>query len=112
MKLKATFATRRDGSYGRVGTLNIEADGTVEVSDADEAQRLIRTGNFEPADKKSTKPADNTGMVITNGDEQIDLAVTSHADLLELAQEIGLEVRGNASAKSLREAIFAAAQPD
>ena len=106
MKLKANFPPRRDGSYGRVGTLNIAKDGTVEVADTEEAHRLIRTGNFESTDKKAVKP-DNTSMVITNGDEQIDLAVTGHAELLEIARDMELDVRGNASAKDLRETILA-----
>ena len=80
-----------------------------EVAEAEKAQRLIKPGNCEPADQKASKPNDDTAMVITNGDEQIDLAVTGHAELLEIARDMGLELRSNVSAKNLREAIFARA---
>lgn len=52
MKLKATFPTRRDGTFGRVGELKIDNDGFVDVADKLEAERLISTGNFVPADGK------------------------------------------------------------
>ena len=115
MKLKVTFPPRRDGSFGRVGTQAIDADGTVEIADEDEAARLIATGNFEPYTFKSVDdslpkpPADApVTMIITNGDETVDLMTLDKERLLWMArEEMELDVSGRNSEATLREAIYA-----
>lgn len=120
MKLKAKFAPRRDGSYGRVGEVVIEADGTVEIADQTEAQRLIKVGTFEAyhfatvvdAIPKEAEP-EPIKMIVSNGDETYDLMAMNKEHLLWLArEEMELDVDGRASEQKLREIIFAHANTD
>lgn len=111
MKLKATFATRRDKTFGHVGKHGIAADGTVEIPDRNEALRLIGTGNFAQADKDSNADKEDTpkdAMFITNGDQTIDLSLLNKSELLALARnDLEIEVDGRNGDRALRDAIFA-----
>src|SRR3989337_2258715 len=94
MKIKATFFKRRDGGYGSVTitangkpvALAIDADGIVDVPD-EHAARLINLGNFVSADGSQPKVDQNEGMLITNGDEIIDLMTLDKGALLKLAND-------------------------
>ena len=114
MKLKAKFAPRRDGSYGRVGEVPIDADGTVEIQDQSEAQRLIKVGTFEAfhfttvEDAFQKEPAPKVTMIITNGDETCDLMQLDKEKLLWMArEEMELDVDGRFGEQKLRDTIFA-----
>lgn len=116
MKIKATFPKRRDGGYGSVTivvdgkpvALAIGADGVVDVPD-EHAARLINLGNFVSADGSKPKVEEKQEeMLITNGDETIDLMALDKDELLTMARDVmGLDVNGRNSAQTLREAILA-----
>lgn len=118
MKLKATFAPRRDGAYGRVVNtegarrLNespsypIDDKGIVDVPD-EYARHLISTGNFVLAAGEELTPLPS--MIIANGDGTvIDLMELEKPALLQLANEIfNLNMHVQCGEKRLRDEIFA-----
>lgn len=117
MKLQAIYQARKDGSYGSVTitldgekvAVKIGADGVVDIPDDQEAERLIGTGNFVALEGKKSEQAKDEAetMLITNGDQTIDLLTLDKDALLELGRdEMGLPVTGRNSEKSLREAIY------
>ena len=97
MKIKVCFIPRRDGTYGQVGGFEIGADGTLDVPD-DYAETLIETGNF-------TEFNSNEPMLITNGEETIDLMAMSKPELRELMKEVGVTIQGNPGEARIREEI-------
>lgn len=113
MKLTATFPPRRDGTYGAIYGHKIDKDGTVELDDGD-AENALATGNFKTDEPVSNvyADADNGGnaapeMIITNGDETINLLDLDKPELLAMAIEMELEVTGRNSAQTIRDAIMA-----
>lgn len=114
MKIKATFPKRRDGSYGSVTiktnskpvALVIDADGIVDVPD-EHAARLINLGNFVSADGSQPKVDQNEDMLITNGDETIDLLTLDKDGLFDLANSVmGLNMHPKCGEAKLRAAIY------
>jgi hypothetical protein len=113
MKLKATFAKRRDGSYGCVTDMTsaplmrdrigyrIDSNGMTDVPD-EFAARLIGTGNFIHVEQQATQE-----LKITNGNMTVDLVELDKSELLAIANEIGLEVDKRSNAQNLRIAIYA-----
>lgn len=97
MKIKVCFIPRRDGTYGSVGEFEIGADGTLEVPD-DYAEKLIATGNFVEFNYKES-------MLITNGEETIDLMAMNKDELRELMQEVGVSIMGNPGEARIRKEI-------
>ena len=97
MKIKACFAPRRDGIYGKVGGFEISADGTLDVPD-DYAGKLIATGNFIEFNHKES-------MLITNGEETIDLMAMNKDELRELMTEVGVTIMGNPGEARIRKEI-------
>lgn len=98
MKIKATFKPRKDGTFGTIhpGDLEISSDGTVDVSD-EYAETLIATGNFT-ADLE-------VPMLITNGEETIDLMAMGKPELRDMMKEVGITMQGNPGEAKIREAI-------
>lgn len=115
MKIKATFPKRRDGGFGSVTivgangkpvVLAIGADGIVDVPD-EHAARLINLGNFISANGSQPKVDQNEDMLITNGDETIDLMTLDKKALLELANGVmGLGMHPKCGEAKLRDAIY------
>ena len=105
MKIKATFKPRKDGTFGKIhrihGDLEINSDGTVDVSD-EYAATLIATGNFTENYAESELV---TPMLITNGEETIDLMPKSKADLRDIMKKAGITMLGNPGEAKIREAI-------
>ena len=97
MKIKVCFIPRRDGTYGSVGEFEIGADGTLDVP-GDYAEKLIATGNFIEFNHKEP-------MLITNGEETIDLMAMNKTELRELMKEVGVTIQGNPGEARIREEI-------
>jgi hypothetical protein len=109
MKIIAIFQRRRDGSFGSVFGHQIEADGSVEVSES-EAEHLLGTGNFIDPEAKPGQISSGSGaaeMIITNGEDTINLLDLDKPELLAMAIDMELEVTGRNSAQTIRDAIFA-----
>jgi hypothetical protein len=109
MKLKATYPPRRDGNYGRIDGVQIEADGTVEIPDAQRGIALVHTGNFTAVGEIPAKQEDNLPeMMVSNGEVSVDLMTLGKDELLAMARdEMGLEVDGRYGEQKLRDAIMA-----
>lgn len=118
MKLKAKFAARRDGSFGKVLDYQIDESGIVEVDEAD-VERLLGTGNFELAgkQKKAEPPKDKTpeGEGDSEDDEGEGATVTADdinamgkKELTALAADAGVEINDAAPVASLRKTIIKA----
>ncbi|MDO8310529.1 MAG: hypothetical protein Q7T25_01170 [Sideroxyarcus sp.] len=121
MKLKATFAPRRDGAYGRVVDTTdairmtegksylIDDNGIVDVPD-EFAQHLIDVGNFTRVDEQEPGPPagnDASALLITNGDTTVDLMALDKPGLLAIANEMNLGMNGKDNMQNLRAAIHA-----
>lgn len=123
MKITATFPKRKDGSFGRVfdpkagpkGThYVIGNDGVVDVPD-DFAETLINIGNFTGDAPKKPAQSNTDGddkndpqkMLITNGEETIDLMAMDKDALLALGRDtMGLNVDGRNNEQTIRAAIY------
>lgn len=115
MKIKAIYPKRRDGSFGSVTievkgkriALPIGNDGIVDVPD-EHAAKLINLGNFVSTDGSKPKIDENLKeMLITNGDETIDLLTLDKGALLELANgTMGLNMHPKCGEAKLRNAIY------
>lgn len=120
MKLTATFPKRRDGTYGSVTVIDddgkrteykIDANGTVEIPD-EHALVVLSAGNFTspdaPAGNSGKKPDNNPEtMLITNGDQTIDLMTLNQTELHDLCRELDLKFDARTGEKKLRDAIVA-----
>lgn len=107
MKIKATFPPRRDGTYGRAGEYVIGADGIVDVPD-DVAQMYLNTKNFIAVEAADHGGDGKPEMIITNGEQSIDLMALDKTALLALANEnMGLGLHHKTGETKLREAIMA-----
>lgn len=101
MKLKAKFGPGRDGRYGVVGKYPINSDGTVEVDDGYGEWLLGLNNNCW--DLVGAEPAE---MIITNGDETINLMELDKPELMDVANKMDLDVNGRSSVRTIRDAIM------
>lgn len=105
MKLKAKYAPRRDGSFGRVMEYQINEQGEVDVAD-EHVEFLLGTGNFELAEAGDDEGAGGDEMLIQNGEQTIDLMALNKDELMELANnEMGLSLHPRTGEVKIRAAI-------